>query len=420
MQRGVGVMAWLAGMLLLLAHGAACVAQSAPETLSKEHDFSNENRFRVALVTAAPGSLYWERFGHNAILIEDRVAGTQRMYNFGWFDFEQENFMLNFVRGRMLYQLAVTDPQDDLANYRSEDRSVWLQELNLNATQAERLSLQLEHDAQPEFAEYRYDYYQNNCSTKVRDALDAVLDGTLQKQSVGRGRGETWRSLSLLYAEPIEWLALGIHLGLGPAADRRINFWEEAFLPLRLRDLVREIEITDAAGNTYPLVRNEYVLFAGALDDRLTQRPTWLWTFLILGLGGSTAIGVMLRGRRLGLRKLAAVSAVSINIVVGLIGLGLLALWFGTDHEIAWRNANIGLFLPLCLALTPALWRLRNPAYGAARWSRWLAAIVFSSALTTLTAWLLKFNIQTQGAWMALCLPWHLMIWLVLQPRERV
>src|SRR5450432_1443119 len=54
----------------------------------------------VALLTFGPGTQVWERFGHNAILIRDRSGGVENLYNYGIFDFDQEDFFLNFARGR--------------------------------------------------------------------------------------------------------------------------------------------------------------------------------------------------------------------------------------------------------------------------------------------------------------------------------
>jgi hypothetical protein len=396
-----------AAFFLLLGLCAKSTAQAVTEAVAD----AMQDPLRVALITAAPGALYWERFGHNAILIEDRRDGSRRLYNFGWFDFQQENFMLNFVRGRMLYRLAVSDPDYDIAGYREDGRSVWLQELDLDATQKRALADLLNQHAQPGHDEYRYDYYLNNCSTKVRDALDSVLGGQLKAASVARGRGETYRSLSLAYAREIPWLAVGIHLGLGPAADRRINFWEEAFLPLRLRDLVAEAQIRDGESGTRPLAPQQRLVVDAARADQVPAPPQWFWIFLIIGLASSAVLEKGLRSMRPGLRALAAGTGAAISLLLGLIGLGLLGLWLGTDHQIAWRNANLWLFSPLCLLLAWPVWRLRNADSVIFAGARHLAALVLVVALLALVAGLLKLNTQAQSAWLALLLPWHLAFW---------
>jgi len=59
---------------------------------------------RVGVMTMQPGTIFWERFGHNAIIIDD---GSRPMsYNFGFFDPTESGFAGNFVKGRMNYVLA--------------------------------------------------------------------------------------------------------------------------------------------------------------------------------------------------------------------------------------------------------------------------------------------------------------------------
>lgn len=371
---------------------------------------ASSDELRISLITVAPGEIYWERFGHNAILVENGENGDARLYNFGYFDFNQKNFLLNFIRGRMRYRLAVTDPSDDFAAYQEAGRSVWRQQLNLSAKQKNLLADYLADNALPENAEYRYDYFLDNCSTRTRDIINLAVNDELRKQALGRGRGETFRSLSLAYAQPIPWLALGIHLGLGPRADRRINFWEEGFLPLQLRDLVADIAISDAEGNDRPLVVREEQLWSGSFTDSVPPQPRWFWLFLIAGITTASTIGFGLRSSKLALRTIAAMTAASLSMVIGLIGLGLCGLWIITDHKIAWANANIWLFTPLILLLILPLWRLRQAAYAPGRTSCYLATLVVSLGLIATSAYLLKINQQSQADWIALLLPWHLIV----------
>lgn len=371
-------------------------------------------RLRVALVTIAPGALYWERFGHNAILIDDRERGQSLLYNFGYFDFEQTNFFLNFIRGRMLYRLAATEPLADLAGYREEGRSVWVQELALEPAAAQALAGALAEHAQPAHAEYRYDYYANNCSTKVRDALDQALNGALRAQSIGRGSGETYRSLSRAYAAPEPWLALGIDLGLGPAADRQISFWEEAFLPMRLRDLVAELQLPGPDGEPRPLASPPQQVVIGAVWPGEPQAPRWWLRFVLLGLALAMLPWFGLRAQRPLWRKLAAAGSALFSLLLGLVGLGLLGLWCCTDHTIAAANANLAVFSPLSLALVWPLWRRHRRDHKSGHSVLWTARLILLGIAAVIALGMLKFSPQQQTDWLALLLPWHLAVWAVL------
>ena len=390
-------------LLLLLAFGVAGVR-------AQDVDRDSGSAFRIALVTAAPGDIYWQRFGHNAILVENTVTGDARMYNFGIFDFEQKNFLLNFVQGRMLYRLAAFRPEVDLENYASEGRSVWIQELNLTPEQRYAVAEMLGQNALPENAEYRYDYFVQNCSTKVRDVLDAVLEGELKETMSARARGETFRSLAMAYAQPEPWLAVGIDLGLGPAADRKLSFWDEMFLPLRLRDLVREVRVRDEHGVERPLVAREWKAFDGRLDDTVPPQPRWLWPFAIAGLALAALTVAVLRAPAGWIRSGGVALLASLMLVSGLGGLLLAGLWTFTDHAIAYANLNLVLLSPLTLLLTWPLWRWRRPASLPGKASRWSAALMATIALLGL-AWLtLPGTQQANAHWFALILPLQLVL----------
>ena len=134
----------------------------------------------ISVLTFSPGEIYWQRFGHNALLV--REQGRAVVYNYGIFDFQQEDFLLNFARGRMQYLLAQEPFAQTLALYRHEGRAVVEQQLDLTPEQAIALRDFLVINALPENAEYRYDYFLSNCSTKLRDAIDLALDGQLRAQ----------------------------------------------------------------------------------------------------------------------------------------------------------------------------------------------------------------------------------------------
>jgi len=56
---------------------------------------------RIGLVTMEPGETYWERFGHNAILVAPDDGSEPTLYNYGYFDFDEPNFLLRFAAGDM-------------------------------------------------------------------------------------------------------------------------------------------------------------------------------------------------------------------------------------------------------------------------------------------------------------------------------
>jgi len=111
----------------------------------------------VALLTFGPGEAAWEKFGHNAIVVVDRATGQAKAYDYGRFDFRQENFILRFVQGRMWYAMGSGRAQRYLDVYTRADRSVWVQELAMTPAQRAALRDFLEWNDTDEHRDYHYD-----------------------------------------------------------------------------------------------------------------------------------------------------------------------------------------------------------------------------------------------------------------------
>lgn len=380
-SRRTTVLALLAGLLWLLV-GATAVA--AP---------------RIGVVTMEPGQPYWARFGHNAILVDAGDGREPTLYNYGFFDFDEPGFLINFLKGRMHYRLVALPMSQDLAYYREEGRGVTLQWLDVAPPAAVELARFLAWNALPENAVYEYDYFSDNCSTRVRDALDSALDGALARQLSGRSQGLTYRMESLRLGGGLPWMGLGMHLGLSDYADRPLSRWEEAFVPMRLRDSLREVRT--AAGT--PLVVSEEVLLPHRITAPPVEPPRWWPRFAFTGI--VLAIGVLvLAGRR---PRLLAGLAFAFWLACGLAGLGLAALWGLTEHRSAWGNENLLLVSPLCLLLLPgALARARGRPSGR----MFAATLQLVAALAGLAVFVsfLPFRPQDNLDWIVLLLPLHL------------
>jgi len=369
----------------------------------------------VSLLTIGPGEIFFERFGHNAIVVRDPASGESLAYNYGIFDFDQQDFLLNFARGRMRYRMAVDDLADDLAMYRDEGREITEQRLALTPEQTQRLVEFLEWNARPENAQYRYDYFEANCSTRVRDALDRALGGALHAQTEGRSRGFSWRLDALRLMAPEPALMLLIDLGLGPYADARIDHWQESFVPATLRDVVAGANVADSGSAPTPLVGATHELAHGVVEEPPVLPPDLRWPFLLLGLalGGTLAwLGAATHARR---RVPLALFALVFELFCGLGGLMLLFLWFGTEHRAAWRNENLFLLNPLCLALLPAWFGIARGRLRERPHARAIAWLVVVGAAFALFSKILPTFAQANLHWIVLFLPIHLALALRLR-----
>ena len=307
------------------------------------------------LVTFGPGEIYWERFGHNAIWLREPAAGLDHTFNFGYFDFEQEDFFLRFMRGRMLY-FSIAQPADrEFASYQRQNRSIRAQKLKLTSTQYIQLRDYLLNDIKPENRDYRYDYYLSNCSTRIRDALDIALDGQLSEHSDVTPANLNFRDQTRRLTQTQFWYYLGLELGLGFPVDRDVSLWDEMFIPMVVADEIATLPlITGEASGA--LVEVDTMLFTSTLPAPIdTPSSVWL-RYLAFGL---LVTGLAwLSGRFMPPVWLAGLCSAWI-LIVTTTGLLLAALWLLTDHEVTRPNANLLLFNPLLiLALIPVLRRV--------------------------------------------------------------
>lgn len=379
----------LALLLSALACGAA-LASPAP---------------RIGVATMQPGTVFFERFGHDAIVVEDAVTGTATSYNFGFFDPDESDFISNFVYGRMRYRLQALPFADDMTYYRDVGRGVSIQWLNLSDGEAARLAAALAENAKPENARYGYDYFTDNCATRVRDALDAALDGSLKRQIEGRSHGSTYRSESVRLASPAPWMWLGFDIGLGPAADQPLSVWQESFVPMRLADALREVD----GSNGQPLVLAEEKILPHRIAPEPAEAPRPWWPWMLAGL--AIAVAVVLAARRA--PRTVAACALPLWGLCVVLGALMLFLWIFTAHRFAWGNHNLLLFNPLCLLLLPGGWRIARGRAAGPWFGRWLAVVLACSIAALFLLWLPVIP-QRNASWIALLLPVHAGLWLAL------
>ena len=369
---------------------------------------------RVSLVTMGPGRAVWELFGHNALLIENTRTGERLAYNWGLFDFADEDFYSNFIRGAMRYWMAPFDADGMIAAYTRDGRDVYEQVLNLTPVQRARLHAYVDWNALEENSHYHYDYFLDNCSTRIRDVIDLALGGALRTALDTQPTGTTfrWHSRRLTQVQPLTYI--GIEAGLASPTDRPISAWAESFLPMQLREHVRTVQVTAADGRAEPLVLSERVLYDGPLPGEPALPPTWWPWFLAAGVVVGVVIVQLARSTVHGSRTAAnwlAGFTIGWSSLAGIAGLLILFLWFGTAHSATQGNWNVLQFNPLSLVLVPLLpGMIRNGRARAA--TRRIAAVVASLAVVgaALVAVPLQYTIEM----VALALPIHLAVaWAV-------
>lgn len=289
---------------------------------------------RVSLLTILPGSEIYSLWGHSALRITDPQQGLDITYNYGTFDFESGNFVLKFLHGNLDYTLSAYGFASGRRAYEAQGRPIIEQTLNLAPAQQRRLAELLAVNLRPENRRYRYHFLFDNCSTRIRDMLEAALGEEVLHVPEPAGDAQTFRALIDPYQRAVPFLDAGIDVLLGAPADRPADPRERMFLPEYLMEAFGAARIGSGAA-TRPLVaRTDTLLWIaeyGASGGRFPWGTAAAWLFFAVGLA-------------LTLRRSGAVRAFDAPffLAIGLAGLLIAYLWFVSHHDVT--NANRHLF----------------------------------------------------------------------------
>ncbi|MFT4673540.1 MAG: hypothetical protein ACI9R6_000430 [Saprospiraceae bacterium] len=320
---------------------------------------------QISIITIGPGDQLYDSFGHNAIRVSDPSNGKDLAFNYGTFDFTTPNFYLKFGRGQLPYALSVRPYTRFLENYIAEKR--WVKEQVLDLSYGEKVTIfeYLLNNAQPQNRAYQYDFFFDNCATRIRDVLVANLGNNLAYED--KAYVPTWFTFRQLIQQRLNWNSwgsLGIDIALGAVIDRTATPWEHQFLPDYTFESLQTATLTKK-GETAALLKKTTTLNeAGTRNKNSNLFLSPFFVFLVIGLG---IVCITVKDRKL--QKRTRWLDGVIFLVTGIVGILLLVLWFGTDHTATANNYNILWAFPLNLFFCSLIWS-RAP-------KKWLRRYVF-------------------------------------------
>ena len=289
------------------------------------------------MITCGPGTdeLY-ASFGHSAFRVLDLENKIDRVYNYGTFDFNTPNFYAKFAQGKLLYQLRAYNFGNFLRGYHQENRWVKGQVLDLTAEQVQQVFDFLENNAKPENRSYQYDFFYDNCSTKLYDVLEQVLGERLVFERDFDKEGYSHRDLIELYMGHQPWADFGIDLALGADIDRKASSKDYMFLPDYVFEAFKGVEIRDDKDLKPIIRRTEEILLSYDKEetDKNSLTPLVLFSFAALLILWITYKDYKRKSR-------TKILDVVLFSVTGLVGIVLLLLWFATDHSATVNNFNV-------------------------------------------------------------------------------
>ncbi len=293
---------------------------------------------RISLITGSPGKDLYAQFGHSAIRVQDLRYDQDYVFNYGTFDFDTPNFYLKFIRGKLDYVLSVGYTARMIPYYEQENRRLIDQELLLSEQEKQKLIDFLRFNYLPENRAYRYDFFYDNCATRIRDIFENELHLTYRKS---KQDSLTFRQMLDLYIKATPWIDFGMDLILGMPTDQKGGMREQMFLPEYLANNLSQ----------YALKNGQPLLAAPVEITHLTPNPPT--SFLLL-----TPMVVMV-ALFLSIVALTWLGSPKVKFqfdrifftLLGLIGCFFLFMWFGTDHWTVNQNLNMLWANPLFLAV---------------------------------------------------------------------
>lgn len=310
-------------------------------TVSKAVELSTQAQ--VSILTCGPGGELYSIFGHTAVRVQDPNTGMDLVFNYGTFDFNTEGFYVKFVRGKLDYMLSASSFNDFIETYKQEDRSVSEQVLLLTFSEKQAVMNFLEQNYKGNNKYYKYDFFYDNCTTRVRDLLSKVLGKSVvwnEKLNVEK----SFRTSLDEYIVSMPWVKFGFYLGLGSVTDRKPTYFEAMFLPDRLQ---LGLEMASIQGKTSykPLVGKVNLIYKSTNTTIISKpiiTPELIFGFLLL-----LTIGLSFIQNKNGTQSYWFDNWLYGNTAIA--GILVLFLWFGTDHKATANNMNFLWANPLWL-----------------------------------------------------------------------
>ncbi len=326
---------------------------------------SKSSDVTISILTCAPGKEIYSIYGHNAIRIQDKSAQSDIVYNYGTFDFDTPGFMVKFMRGKLPYLLAEGDFNRFMREYQYFERAVTEQVLDLDSIQKHRIIDALSINMLPENRAYKYDFFMDNCATRLRDILQNNINGITWDQSSASFK--TFRQIIKEYQQPLPWTNFGIDLIIGAKADRKTTLMEETFIPDYLANALNEVMVKDASNKKIVLSTRELITFPAEsqMNRFISFLLSPLFFFLILLI---VEINILLRSLKNKQNKWISRYDSLWFWVITFCSLLMVFMWFGTDHIPTKNNWNLLWASPLI----PLWWWMSSKGNAGARYISYL------------------------------------------------
>jgi len=300
----------------------------------------------IYLITCSPGTETYSIYGHSAIRVVISHLNSDTVYNWGVFDFNTPHFVWKFAKGRLNYLLDTSEFQRFMPEYYYEKRSVFSQKINLESSEKRILLSLIQVNRLPENRSYRYDFFYDDCSTRIRDLIEKAVGPKLIYPPEEKRLMPSFRELVGEYQKSYPWLKMGIDLIMGTPGEVKSTYRDMMFLPLYLQKNLT-MAVVSRDHKMAPLLSSRETLleFVPQLPKAmLFTTPIFIFTLLFIIIVLITAL--FKKGRIINILDLLLFAVFSVLSVL------MIFFNFFTDHQQMKWNLNILWFNPaviICL-----------------------------------------------------------------------
>lgn len=294
----------------------------------------------ISLLTVGSGDELQNTFGHSGVRIKHLSSRYDVVYGYGTYDFSQPNFYTNFCRGKLLYYVNMTSYSRFMQEYNYFKRDVTEQVLDLDSIQTFKLLEFLEENGKEENRYYKYDFFWDNCATRIRDIIEAEYDEEWPKVA----QDKTYRDLLDEKLVPLVWSDFGIDIVIGAVADDQADMRNQMFLPSYMMDMFASAKISGK-----PLVKETKKL----LEFKEVQAKRWEVPFItplkvMIAFLFLILVWTLINNERT--MKLLKISSFVWYLLMSILSIVIILLWFFTDHLATKENWNLIWISPLFIS----------------------------------------------------------------------
>jgi len=292
----------------------------------------DSSRLRISLLTCTPGDELYSTFGHSALRVTDSTGMQDIVFNYGTFNFDEPDFYMQFVRGKLRYFVSTAYFTEFRDEYRATNRGITEQVLHLTGEEKMAIWRFLLNNIREENKYYQYDFLFDNCTTRLRDIIVKHLR-TKPVFTPIVPEGSTYRNAIHAYLQRGDksWSQLGIDILLGAPTDGKMTAWSAQFLPDNLMDAL------DSSNHRNRLVAAKSSLYA---FEPTPVNKSWLNPLMIFSVLLLAIVLMDMSRKRWAAAFLYGFDGL-LFFLAGATGCLLLFMWLGTDHQMCRNNFNL-------------------------------------------------------------------------------